>query len=49
MTLLVSWEIEGLEKTMFWSMRDDDAWTLRSEDDLREPMIRFFRNVAERL
>jgi len=34
---------------MFWSMRDADARMLRSADELREPMIRFFRNVAERL
>jgi hypothetical protein len=49
MTLLASWWIEGLEKTIFWSMRVADAWMLRSEDELREPMMRFFRNVAERL
>lgn len=48
-TLLVSWRIEGLKKTMFWSICGAEAWTSQSGDDLRELTIRLLRNVAERL
>jgi len=47
MTLLASWRMEGLENTIFWSIRSADSWTLQSEDDFREATMRFLRNVAE--